>query len=139
MIVQREECNNRDKRTTAHPYYFYEMKVVGFVEISKQPQVSLSTNRVHHCTTRGNTSASLFGQVRIQIGDCTHTQIVIRSHVYRSGLALKLLAGVTVLHMPNRILDRLADDRFHFTRSFCMCDSACFDGKVGPLPTVSKK
>jgi len=35
MTVQREECNNRDKRTTAHPYYFYEMKVVGFVEISK--------------------------------------------------------------------------------------------------------
>jgi hypothetical protein len=35
VIVQREECNHRDKRTTAHPYYFFEMKVVGFVEISK--------------------------------------------------------------------------------------------------------
>jgi hypothetical protein len=35
VIVQREECKHRDKRTTAHPYYFYEMKVVGFVEISK--------------------------------------------------------------------------------------------------------
>jgi hypothetical protein len=41
--------------------------------------------------------------------------------------------------MPNRILDWLADDRFHFTRIFRMCNSACFDGKVGPLPTVSKK
>jgi hypothetical protein len=35
VIVQREECNHRDERTTAHPYYFYEMKVVGFVETSK--------------------------------------------------------------------------------------------------------
>jgi hypothetical protein len=67
------------------------------------------------------------------------TQIVIRSHVYRSGLALKLLAGATILDMTNRILDWLADDRFHFTGIFCMCNSASFNGKVGPLPTVSKK
>jgi len=35
VIVQREECNHRDKRTTALPYYFYEMKVVGFRELCK--------------------------------------------------------------------------------------------------------